>query len=1101
MKRNKLKKRILGVFLIFLLGFIFYFTVDSGNLVVEAASKKKTCTDNMYGDDAISLMFSNDSNKSENIYQVTSKQGKFQLVSISEDIGSDSNGNYIITNDSIASASDWLTYDNDVVTPKKPAYFTVNKAKFNDEDAAGKNVVLTFKLIGDSSCSGAKKLDVEMYTSFSMTNIVAKYDQSTGIKLPANKWYNSLCGILRGTKSFSDFSAADLTVRNDSGVITQQLTASDYANYDNSSNALAYYTASFPYCFRENVSKNLKKKTVIKNIKQTLNRYKSISQIIGEPEYSEEFNTKFNQAKYRAGGIIDSDGSNDAVGCRTTAQLKAGQQPNSCFTAKTTILDDSDSDSNVLNVPTLKCDSNSTAEYRDENGYNFENLKSYYAYSTNSVFANYTYHKTGKNWDSTNDRTTLENADDPVTKEVCKQTCEEAVDVEYGPPVASKAGLCFEYRVKVTSRIKCKSVLNPEGLPDVKEEACAPAPVCHHTSRKVLSTREYVGNGGGPNEDYEDCINKCDGGKYTQDCSKKCFNEVYGSTCANELAASYNIQPSQIAKTYNSEFIIKKKGQSQDPWNLDDAYYYVDNNVIRYRGGFALWYYYHTKNRTESSYGIAPGKTTGSGYYYDEGISRASNGGNYICTAECYYVPCGNGYYNQADIDYDIEKNAEEYKSKVTSCAITAKCSTRTAEFTMSTNYNDQSIEFGKSHVNSKEDSTNCEISDIPTLKACQSSSSSDSTTSSRACANSGVLYDYDGCYKSPCNPDTNKYKAGDKFYESEITYPGTWIKAKTQEISFEQQSGDGWYKQNQKFCLPLNTKDVNQKWWTWRMNQKAKNNTYQYDSSSSSSEDKCSISSSTAKNSTFAQYNGGDAQSGLVYNIEANIVKFGKFLWNFNVQCFYATNDSHLGSDSSSGSGENSNSNQCSTTDEKVRSVDLSDLFPNEGKNATETRIPGFNWSKAATISQTKATTLNSTTNYAVDPTVLTEVIESRGDEIFSNDETYLDYKFHLTPDILKNIRTYNADKKYTDFNGKFLTSAEDIKRYGLIVYRSNLFYHPSDAETVNATIPQPNVLAIGNMGCNNDYSGHTAGSVAGTGECEYLGKYNGWGGNLVYE
>ena len=35
----------------------------------------------------------------------------------------------------------------------------------------------------------------------------------------------------------------------------------------------------------------------------------------------------------------------------------------------------------------------------------------------------------------------------------CEVKCEEAVTVQYGAPVASKAGLCFEYKVKVTSRV------------------------------------------------------------------------------------------------------------------------------------------------------------------------------------------------------------------------------------------------------------------------------------------------------------------------------------------------------------------------------------------------------------------------------------------------------------------------------------------------------------------------------------------------------------------------------------------------------------------------------------------------------------------------
>ena len=40
-----------------------------------------------------------------------------------------------------------------------------------------------------------------------------------------------------------------------------------------------------------------------------------------------------------------------------------------------------------------------------------------------------------------------------VAGDTCEVTCEEGVKIEYGPPVASKAGLCFEYKVRATSQM------------------------------------------------------------------------------------------------------------------------------------------------------------------------------------------------------------------------------------------------------------------------------------------------------------------------------------------------------------------------------------------------------------------------------------------------------------------------------------------------------------------------------------------------------------------------------------------------------------------------------------------------------------------------
>ena len=65
----------------------------------------------------------------------------------------------------------------------------------------------------------------------------------------------------------------------------------------------------------------------------------------------------------------------------------------------------------------------------------------------------YVYHYGGfsnDDKDNTDCRTVKENV-------TCNAKCEEIVSVEYGAPVASTAGLCFEYKVQVTSRVNCEA--------------------------------------------------------------------------------------------------------------------------------------------------------------------------------------------------------------------------------------------------------------------------------------------------------------------------------------------------------------------------------------------------------------------------------------------------------------------------------------------------------------------------------------------------------------------------------------------------------------------------------------------------------------------
>ena len=147
----------------------------------------------------------------------------------------------------------------------------------------------------------------------------------------------------------------------------------------------------------------------------------------------------------------------------------------------------------------------------------YVNKKYLYASESHDITANYTYHY---------------NASSEVSKTTqtsCKVTCEEGVVVEYGPPVASKAGLCFQYKIKVTSNVRCYMSAKPE-KPTVPG-LCTPAPVC--VTKAGVAYRQ-----GGPNDDYDSCVKECDGGKYSKECSKKCYKKVYGNTTSTSKTAT-----------------------------------------------------------------------------------------------------------------------------------------------------------------------------------------------------------------------------------------------------------------------------------------------------------------------------------------------------------------------------------------------------------------------------------------------------------------------------------------------------------------------------------------------------------------------------------
>ena len=163
---------------------------------------------------------------------------------------------------------------------------------------------------------------------------------------------------------------------------------------------------------------------------------------------------------------------------------------------------------------TMRCDNTKIAKTTGTvSAADYYQNKKYYFYEktyTPTTTRYYKYHYGCK---------TVTDKDNPV---VCKVNCQEVVVVEYGPPVAVKAGLCFEYKVKVTSKVVCRPMSQiPE--PKSYEGYCTPTPSCASktsTANKLTGTHRQ----GGPDEEFDQCVQECDGGKYTDKCSLSCYN-------------------------------------------------------------------------------------------------------------------------------------------------------------------------------------------------------------------------------------------------------------------------------------------------------------------------------------------------------------------------------------------------------------------------------------------------------------------------------------------------------------------------------------------------------------------------------------------------
>lgn len=353
----------------------------------------------------------------------------------------------------------------------------------------------------------------------------------------------------------------------------------------------------------------------------------------------------------------------------------------------------------------------------------------------------------------------------------CKIKCEEAVTIEYGAPIASKAGLCFEYKVKVTSHVSCTMVQAP--AQPRTYSVCTPSPTCTGIGRN--GNRYYLTQGG-PNEEFDRCVEKCDGGKYTSKCSKQCYKEVYQKTLISYTPKKNAFNNCSCSHCYTTP----------DTWS---------------GGGPGRWY----------------GGSCNPEYVPDDnGFCRHDYGGGRICQDTCWWDGCdGDNYLNSEAREQDYEDNWEIYYEAVNKCEAAASCSTSKAEFTISVNYKDGSnvvktIDFPYS--------TNALVPDYAQYEGSNRSISSIG-------ANNTTLIGLDGCYNRPADNSVD-------FYATEWGFPGSWINRKTGELSYKNKSAtgtNGWQFIPDKFCVPFDAQDVNVNWWNYYYTKLHQSNSTKY--------------------------------------------------------------------------------------------------------------------------------------------------------------------------------------------------------------------------------------------------------------------------------
>lgn len=620
----------------------------------------------------------------------------------------------------------------------------------------------------------------------------------------------------------------------------------------------------------------------------------------------------------------------------------------------------------------------------------------------------------------------------------CKKTCTEVLTVEYGPPVASIAGLCFEYKVRVKSEVTCQTEgtdVPPPNPDDYKY--CEPVVQCVSTSGRTIISY------GGPNEDFDKCINKCDKGKYTQKCINKCYNKVYNTSNNSNLRLNY-IDKVEAAQLSDCNSILNQN--QPDPTTLSNLiidapstdrcyghYEWVNGQIKWISGNGGHWtkyarYYFLNANETvntinQDSINMSAGNgRLMNGYerrYYSpiDGFKKWTHytQGTYSgiagCEYQCQYLGCSAGEkLNPDDVKGSFEDDMDVYEQFINECTAEASCSTKTAEFTIKVN----------NKTKDKPNEDNWINYDAATL--------TNTGSAVDIHDNSNIILNRSDCYGETINK--NKYM-------TEWSFPGTWINNKTGEISYKEKEDKTWHKKKDKFCTSLNSADVNVGWWYYGAMNEKKN-------------------AVTGETMTDEQLKAAVTD----YNIKASTSDFGHFSWKIDVSCFYALYDT-AGKKDPGDISKTCIDKNCDDIKDKdpaqryrIRTVDTADLFPSpEGKDTTDAtktgRTPGFNWTINATNLKNE--------DYIIAPTALLEDIQTkeRNGETYS--DTNLEYEFVLDREALKAIRKHTTSGNYTNFTGKF----EIVN--GVSVYNSSLF------RGLGSTLDSKYINKVGKLGCNN--------------------------------
>lgn len=660
-----------------------------------------------------------------------------------------------------------------------------------------------------------------------------------------------------------------------------------------------------------------------------------------------------------------------------------------------------------------------------------------------------------------------------VNNSACRVQCVEQLQVTYDPPEATKAGLCFQYKVTVKSKVSCKAELTNEIKWPTPVSVCDYTPICSGNANETQA---------GPNDNFDSCINSCDGGNYSQSCINKCYKKVYGKTAKSTKTANTtsesNVVKTTVTKTTNNSSVVRL---ASDPYNIAGCSSAemkasaknfnngVDDGVI----GNCAQKFYNVKQLYPMGQYVALTShpswythkwKTEVGAWNRSKWPKDDDWVEFIKRAAPYYfrdvetakktilsfyplnINGHNGYGQKRQYAIDDDGIKRQYTSKYSCGEVCGFRKTGGSNNCVSSStdlqtyytkafqgiYNELSACTTKAECKDGQASFNMNVDyDKTTASGKDNSGNTEWDANNRTNSDEKTCYNPSGDIKmfiplnsdketgtkdSICNINPNGIN-GKCYGKNNASY---WQHYKT-TITFPGTWVD--LKTSKRYYKEPSTVEKNY--------LKEKENYY------------CTGYDYKPVNKTWWDWkiNGvGNIDNITVEkpdNIKAKITNFGKYNWSVNVNCFYALNNQVTNC-----VGENCNPSckdgECDTTlnNVKIRAVDQQNMFAGRTGDSV-----GFNWTSAAQDKVALNASNASAKTYGIDPGAYAKELENaakgNSNAAYSGDA---DYSLHLTKENIKALRNYVKSNGYTSYQGNGVKPYKEVSGIDLYYYTSGI-------------------------------------------------------------